>query len=114
MDFKKQKSIYHQIAETLSERILHDEWKEEERMPSVRDVASDMGVNPNTVMRSFEYLQEKEIIFNRRGIGYFVAEGAKKRITKIHRDEFLNEEWPLVAQKMKLLGITIEELMQNS
>ena len=73
MEFRKQKPIYLQIADRLMEQILSGDPAAEERMPSVRDVAASMGVNPNTVMRTFDYLQGEEIIYNRRGVGYYVA-----------------------------------------
>lgn len=113
MEFKKQKSIYLQIADTLCKRIVAGEWPEEERMASVRDVATELGVNPNTVMRSFDYLQNNEIIYNKRGVGYFVAAKAIKKITNMQRRYFMEEEWPAVQQKMQLLGISIEELTTN-
>ena len=113
MKFKKQKPIYLQIADTLCERIVEGEWQEEERMASVRDVATQLGVNPNTVMRSFDYLQNNEIIYNKRGVGYFVDAKAIKKIINMQRRDFLEEEWPAVQQRMQLLGITIEELTEN-
>ena len=111
MDFRKQKPIYLQIADHLSEQVLQGALTPDDRMPSVRDVAASMGVNPNTVMRSFDYLQGEEIINIRRGVGYFVNPDAKTKILAIQRQEFLEEELPLIRQKMKLLGISIEELM---
>ena len=113
MDFTKQKPIYLQIAETLCERILQGEWEEGERMASVRDVAFQMGVNANTVLRSFDYLQERNIIFNLRGVGYFLNDNAKKLITKLQREEFLNEDWPTILRKIKLLGFSVEELLKD-
>ena len=110
MDFKKQKSIYLQIADWLMEQILGGQPAEEDRMQSVRDVAASMGVNPNTVMRSFDYLQHEEIIYNRRGVGYFVSPDAKSRILALQRKEFLEEELPYIRQRMKTLGISIDEL----
>lgn len=111
MEFRKQKPIYLQIADRLMEQILSGDPAEDERMPSVRDVATSMGVNPNTVMRTFEYLQGEEIIYNRRGVGYFVAADARKKILAEQRREFLEEELPLIKQRMKMLGIGIDELM---
>ena len=111
MDFKKQKSIYLQIADTLCERIVSGEWKPDDRIPSVRDVAAEMGVNPNTVLRSFDQLQSSEIIYNRRGVGYFSASDAVEKILEIQRREFLEEEWPAVLQKMKMLNLSPEELL---
>jgi DNA-binding transcriptional regulator YhcF (GntR family) len=92
------------------EQILDGQPPEDDRMPSVRDVAESMGVNPNTVMRSFEYLQGEEIIYNRRGVGYFVSPDARKRILDQQRREFLQEELPLIRQRMQLLGISLDEL----
>lgn len=110
MEFRKQKPIYLQIADRLMEQILQGEPAEDDRMPSVRDVAVSMGVNPNTVMRTFEQLQNEEIIYNRRGVGYFVSPDAKKKILAEQRREFLEEELPLIKQKMQMLGISFEEL----
>ncbi len=110
MDFKKQKPIYQQIADTLCERIVNRELPVEERMPSVRDVAIQLGVNPNTVMRTFEYLQQAEIIYNKRGVGYFVSSDATDRILALHRKEFIEEELPAFLQKMKMLGLTFDDI----
>lgn len=112
MEFRKQKPIYLQIADRLMEQILQGEPAEDDRMPSVRDVAVNMGVNPNTVMRTFEQLQSEEIIYNRRGVGYFVSPDAKKRILAEQRRQFLEEELPLIRQKMQMLGISFEEVMK--
>lgn len=111
MEFRKQKPIYLQIADRLMEQILAAELKEEDRVPSVRDVAEAMGVNPNTVMRTFEYLQGEEIIYNRRGVGYFVSPDAKQKILAEQRREFLENDLPLIKQKMKMLGIDIKEVL---
>lgn len=110
MDFRKQKPIYLQIADRLMEQVLQGQLKADDRMPSVRDVAASMGVNPNTVMRTFDYLQGEDIIYNRRGVGYFVCTDARERILAHQRREFLEEELPAIRQKMKMLDISIKEL----
>lgn len=110
MDFRKQKPIYLQIADRLMEQVLGGQLKTDDRMPSVRDVAAQMGVNPNTVVRTFDYLQQEEIIFNRRGVGYFVANDAREHVLTLQRREFLDEELPYIRQRMKTLGISINEL----
>ena len=112
MDFKKQKPIYQQIADTLCERIVGGQWKGDDRIPSVRDVAIQLGVNPNTVMRSFDHLQQAEIIYNKRGVGYFVAPDAKERILQLQRKEFLDEELPAFVQRLSVLGMTLDDLKQ--
>lgn len=110
MDFRKQKSIYQQIADRLMDQLVAGTPAADERMPSVRDVAVAYGVNPNTVMRSFDYLQQEGIIYNRRGVGYFASADAKDKILAIQRREFLEEDLPLIRQRMKQLGISIDEL----
>ncbi len=110
MDFRKQKPIYLQIADHLSEQVLQGALTPDDRMPSVRDVAASMGVNPNTVVRSFDYLQQEEIIYQRRGVGYFVSPDAKEKVLAEQRREFLEEELPLIRQKMQVLGIDLKEL----
>ncbi len=110
MEFRKQKSIYQQIADRLMDQLLAGTPPADERMPSVRDVAVSLGVNPNTVMRSFDYLQQEGIIYNRRGVGYFASPDAKEKILAIQRREFLEEDLPIIKQKMRLLGISIDEL----
>lgn len=77
MNFKESKPIYLQIADRIMDEILQDIYPEEARIPSVREYAATVEVNANTVVRSYDYLQTQEIIFNRRGIGYFVSNGAK-------------------------------------
>lgn len=113
MDFRKQKPIYLQIADHLSEQVLQGALTPDDRMPSVRDVAASMGVNPNTVVRSFDYLQQEEIIYQRRGVGYFVSPDAKEKVLAEQRREFLEEELPLIRQKMQVLGIDLKQLIDN-
>ena len=108
MQFSDDKPIWRQIYELIAMRILSDEWPEGSRIVSVRELAQEVGVNPNTVMRSYERLDGDGIIFNRRGIGFFVAEGAKKHIREIERRKFLDEELPKLSERLNLLGLTIE------
>lgn len=108
MQFSDDKPIWRQIYELIAMRILSDEWPEGSRIVSVRELAQEVGVNPNTVMRSYERLDGDGIIFNRRGIGFFVAEGAKEHIREIERRKFLDEELPKLIERLNLLGLTIE------
>ena len=108
MQFSDDKPIWRQIYELIAMRILSDEWPEGCRIVSVRELAQEVGVNPNTVMRSYERLDGDGIIFNRRGIGFFVAEGAKEHIREIERRKFLDEELPKLSERLNLLGLTIE------
>lgn len=89
-------------------RVLAGEWLEGERVVSVREMATSVGVNPNTVMRSYEHLEADGIIFNRRGIGFFVAEGAKDHIKQLERKKFMDEELPKLKERLAHIGLTIE------
>ena len=110
MNFKDNKAIYLQIAERICDEILLSNFKEEERIPSVREYAVFVEVNSNTVMRSFEHLQSQEIIYNKRGIGYFVSEGARKKILSIRKDFFLKNEVNDFFKQMYLLTIPMSEI----
>ena len=113
MEFKNSKSIALQIADNLSERILNGSLAIEEKIPSVRELAAEMGVNPNTVMRSYAELQSKDIISNQRGIGYFVTGGAKDTIIAWRKKEFFEFQLPQFVHQMSVLGISYEELEQH-
>lgn len=113
MDFKNNKSIFLQIAERICDEILLDKYRPDERIPSVREYAGIVEVNFNTVMRSFEYLQQSEIIFNKRGIGYFVSSDAKKKILLIRKSEFLETEIYDYFKQIYLLGIPMEEIVEK-
>ena len=110
MNFKESKPIYLQIADRIMDEILQDIYPEEARIPSVREYAATVEGNANTVVRSYDYLQTQEIIFNRRGIGYFVSNGAKNVILSLRRKVFLDEELPEMFRKIRMLGIPIEEI----
>ncbi|MBQ7280412.1 MAG: GntR family transcriptional regulator [Bacteroidales bacterium] len=110
MEFKKQQPIFRQIADQLCSRIVEGEWKEDEHIASVREVAVELGVTPNTVMRSFDWLSQQEVIYNRRGTGYYVAPSACQRILDMQRSEFLNYELPAVIAKMKMLHLSIDDI----
>ena len=109
MDFKETQAIYLQIGDYVCEQILVGRWAEGERLLSVREMGVALEVNPNTVMRTYDFLQNREIIFNKRGVGYFVAEDAKKKITEYRKTQFLEQELPLVFKNMKLLGMSLED-----
>lgn len=110
MIFKESKTIYLQIADRIMDEILQKIYSEQERIPSVRDYAAIVEVNPNTVVRTYEYLQGRQIIFNKRGLGYFVEKGAVKRIQVLRKEVFLREELPEMCKSMKVLGITPDDI----
>lgn len=113
MDFKSTQTIYRQIVNWVFEQILSGSWKPGERAKSVRELAVAFEVNPNTVMRSYEYLQNQDIISNKRGIGYFINEDATEKILAIRKKEFLEEEVPEFLKNMRLLGIDFNEIVNS-
>ena len=110
MDFEKKQAIYLQIGAHICENILTGIWNEGERLPSTREMAVGMEVNPNTVMRTYTYLQDRGIIYNKRGIGYFVADSAHENVLDIKRTDFIHAVLPSLFKTMDLLKIKFEDL----
>ncbi len=110
MEFKDNQAIYLQIADHFVENILQEKWKSGEKIPSVRDTAVEFEVNPNTTMRTFSYLQDKGIIFNKRGLGYFIADDGYARTMALKKEKFIEEELPTLFRSMELLGISFADL----
>ena len=110
MEFKKHQSIYLQIEDMICEHIITGQWLVGDKIKSVRELAANIEVNPNTVMRAYSHLQEEGIIHNKRGIGYFVSEGAPKKVMQMQQDEFIKIELAEVFRKMDILGIKFSEL----
>ena len=113
MEFNANKSIYLQIADAICEKILSGEFKSEDRILSVREYGAEIGVNPNTVMRSYEKLTNDGIIYNKRGIGYFVSPDAREKVLSTLRREFLGTELRSSLLKVELLGITRSGLQER-
>lgn len=110
MEFTENKPIYKQIIGYFYSQILNQEWVEQERVPSVREVAVLMEVNPNTAMRAFHELQEKDILYNKRGVGYFVADAAYKKVKAIKREEFIEVKLPSLINDMNQLELSFSDL----
>ncbi|MDB5158561.1 MAG: GntR family transcriptional regulator [Mucilaginibacter sp.] len=113
MNFKDKEAIYLQIADMISENITLRKWLPGEKIPSVRELATNLQVNPNTVARTYEYLQQQEIIFNKRGLGLFVADYAVAKIKTIRKDRFLKRELPDFFASLYLLDIDLAELIER-
>lgn len=112
MNYNTNQSIFIQIADRISDRVLSKEYQADDRIPSVRELAVEMEVNPNTVMRSFELLQNNEIIYNKRGIGYFISAEAEQLIRQMRHKQFVKEVLPAVFKEMQLLNISLDELTE--
>ncbi len=110
MDFNNNQAIYLQIADYICDRIQLGDYKEGEKIPSVRELAVALEVNPNTVVRAYDDLQQKDIIYTKRGLGFFTQRESASNILKMRKEQFLKEELPELFKKMQLLGIDFSDL----
>ncbi len=110
MEFNSNKPIWQHICNLVADRIILGLWREGDRIPSVRELAVESQVNPNTVMRAYDMLQRDGIIISQRGIGYFVAEGAAQKALDSSRREFLESQLPPIFERMEILGISAEDV----
>ena len=111
--FNDNKAIYLQMADRLCDDILSGRYRADERIPSVREYAVSLEVNTNTAVKAYEELSRDGIIYNKRGLGYFVSQEAKSRIQRQRRSAFFKDLLPEVFRQMKLLGIDIKEIDAN-
>lgn len=110
MEFQSQTAIWMQIAQQIATRIMSGEWPPGGRIPSVRELAAEIQVNPNTVARSVIFLQEEGVIINQRGIGYFVAEDGVTKALAMRKQAFLGDLAPVFFKTIDELGISWDEL----
>jgi len=110
MTFSNDKPIYIQMADRLCDEILSGAYEDDDRIPSVREYAVLLEVNTNTAVKAYEQLAREEIIYNKRGLGYFVTKGAKKQILKERKKQFMKERLPELFRQMQLLDITLEDV----
>jgi GntR family transcriptional regulator len=110
MEFRDNQAIYLQIVDYVCEYILLKNWKAEEKIPSIRDLAIELQVTPNTVQRSYDFIQQLGIISNKRGVGYFVERDAIKRVIAFKKEEFIEKELPVFFKNMYLLKMDLKEI----
>ena len=110
MQFNENKAIYIQIAERIADEIMLGVYKDDGRIPSVREYAARMEVNTNTALRSYAYLEQTGVIYQRRGLGYFTTPEARELIIKHYKEDFFGSFLPEMFSRMDMLGIGIEEI----
>lgn len=113
MEFRDNEAIYLQIAAYVSENIMLGKWPLDQKIASVRELAVELQVNPNTVVRAYELLQNQEVIANKRGIGFFPTENALKNIKKHKKERFLSQQLPEFFKNIYLLEISLEEISER-
>ncbi|HRQ63447.1 MAG TPA: GntR family transcriptional regulator [Xanthomonadaceae bacterium] len=106
--------IYRQLRDRVVAMILDGVLKPGDSLPSVRQVAADFQINPITVSKAYQQLVDEELVEKRRGLGMFVSEGAPAQLLKSERQHFLEEEWPLVRERIERLGLSVEELLEQN
>jgi len=104
--------IYQQLRERTIGRILSGDLAEAEPLPSVRQIAVDMQINPITVSKAYQLLVDDGLVEKRRGLGMFVVVGARKRLLASEREHFLQHEWPQLLQRINNLGIDTAQLRE--
>jgi DNA-binding transcriptional regulator YhcF (GntR family) len=112
MTFSNDKAIYVQIADRLCDEILAGKYQDDDRIPSVREYAVLLEVNTNTAVKAYDELARANIIYNKRGMGYFVTKGAKKQILKERKKAFMKEQLPELFRQMRLMDITIDDIVE--
>ena len=113
MEFREKQAIYLQIAEYVCEQILLKKWIIGDKILSIRDLAIALEVNPNTVMRTYDFLQQQGIILNKRGIGFFVADYAETKIIAFRQQQFIENELPVFFRNLYLLNIDFDALRKQ-
>ena len=113
MEFKDNEAIYLQIAAYVCDNILLEKWPPEQKIPSVRDLAVELEVNPNTVMRSYEFLQKQEVVYNKRGLGLFVSPDGYETVKKLRKENFLQQNLPELFKNIYLLDISMNEILER-
>ena len=112
MTYSNDKAIYLQMVDRLCDEILSGKYQDDDRIPSVREYAVLLEVNTNTAVKAYDELARANIIYNKRGLGYFVTPGAKKQILKTRKTEFMKERLPELFRQMRLLDITIDDVTE--
>ena len=109
-EFKQDKPIYMQLADRLCDEIILEKYKADERIPSVREFATLLEVNTNTIVKTYDYLSAAGIIYTKRGLGFFVDPDAPEKIRNNRREKFFDEDVPEFFRQMALLNITMDQV----
>ena len=108
-----EKPVYVRLRETIADAILAGKYADGDPLPSVRALAAEEQANPLTVAKAYQGFQDEGLIVVRRGVGMFVAAGARAKLSASERNRFLKEEWPEVRARMTRLGIDPMELLER-
>lgn len=104
--------IYRQLKERVIGMMLDGLLKPGDALPSVRQVAADYQLNPITVSKAYQELVDETLVEKRRGVGMYVTEGAVEKLLSSERERFVSEEWPAMVERIRRLGLDIEQLLR--
>jgi len=113
-DWNDNQPIYRQLRDRVVDMILEGTLLEGDALPSVRNVATEYQINPLTVLKAYQALQDEELVDKRRGRGMFVREGAVSKLRSSERQQFLEQEWPLIVERIERLGLDLGALLDQA
>ena len=109
-NWNNREPIYRQLRDRIAERIIDGVLAEGEAAPSVRRIANELRINPVTVSRAYQLLVDDRLLETRRGLGMYVAAGARERLRELERKRFLEREWPAIIERVERLGLNLDDL----
>ena len=109
-----EKPVYVRLREVIADAILSGRFGDGDALPSVRAMAVEQGANPLTVAKAYQGFQDEGLVVVKRGIGMFVADGARARLRESERNQFVRHEWPEIRDRMARLGLDVTELLQRA
>jgi GntR family transcriptional regulator len=110
---KSDKPVYVRLQEIIADSILAGRYRDGDPLPSVRAFAAEQQANPLTVAKAYQGFQDEGLIMVKRGVGMFVAPGARNRLSESERTRFLEREWPEIRARMDRLGIDPARLIER-
>ena len=113
LSIQHDKPVYVRLRETIADAILAGKYGDGDPLPSVRALAAEEQANPLTVAKAYQGFQDEGLIVVKRGVGMFVAPGARARLRDSERSRFVSEEWPEIRARMKRLGLEPADLIER-
>lgn len=110
MQWHDRQPIYQQLKEMIRTSIIEGSLKEGKALPSIRHISAEYRINPLTVLKAYQALAHEDIIEKRRGLGMFVKKSAQAKLLESEKQHFLEEEWPLILEKIKRLGLDVGDI----
>ncbi len=113
LEWKEDQPIYRQLRDKVAAQILTGSLKEGESLPSVRNVAVELQINPLTASRAYQELVEEALVEKRRGLGMFIVKGARSKLLTLEKKRFLEDEWPEINARISALGLSAKDLLKT-